>query len=610
MISLFVNIMLEYGGISLLQARLLKFLAGVQKNLNQDALNFFALLLAKQNDGDTRIPVEENKLRSVLQVKMQNLGIVKFDAFAESVLNGARSVAQGAYENIVDATPDSTAFYQKPFILQEGFVYPSKYYFAKTIVENKAKEFFNCVPYDELDVQNCVQNIKTVTRGPQGDGITLEREQALAVVRGKLENLIVTGGPGTGKTTVIFFLLRELFLNSEKHLHAPLYLAAPSGKAADRMKESIEQSVGLIAADEFEANFAIYNKMSNVESYTLHRLLGYRPGENKFIYNSENHFPENSVFVVDESSMIDLTLFADFLQALPHSARVFLLGDAHQLPPVDAGAVLGELLESKADSTVKLTVSRRFNEKSAIGQLAQLDFKDSPSSFIAPTEWDSQKEVQLLNLDTREKSADLQRILEKWVNEYLDSFIDLAAQIVPNQPGQEKLLESVWNFATRSRILSAERMGVAGVQNINAVIERLLLAKANGLSPCKIVMLNRNQGSFKLYNGDTGILCFASNGEKFIMFKGNSGFVFYPEYQFAPDVLEPAFAITIHKAQGSEYDHVLMFVPTRIGHPLLNRQILYTGITRAKQSLTLIATPETFKSACETVIERDTGIQL
>ena len=606
----FINTLLEYGGISSLQARLLKFLTGIQKNLNQDALNLFALLLAKQSDGDTRISIEEAPLRKAISRKMQNLGIADFDQFSESIVNGASSIKQGAYGNIVDSAPDASSFYQKPFILQNGFLYPSKYYFAKVIVEDKVKEFFNHIPSDESEIPQCIRTIESITRGPQGGGITLEKEQALAVIRGRQENLIITGGPGTGKTTVTFFLLRELYLNSEKHLQAPLYLAAPSGKAADRMKESIEQSVNLIGADEFETNLVIYNKMSNADSYTLHRLLGYKPDDNKFIYNSENHFPENSVFVIDESSMIDLTLFANFLQALPHSARIFLLGDAHQLPSVDAGAVLGELLESKADSTVKLTVSRRFNENSAIGHLAKLDFSEAPCTFVPPNEWDMHSEVQLLNLDTREKSAQLQGILEKWAGEYLDSFVELAAQVVPNQPSQEELLERVWNFCTQARILSAERSGPAGVQNINDAIERLLLSKAKGANISKIIMLNRNQSSFKLYNGDTGILFTNGNGEKFILFKTNRGFVFYPEYQFAPNVLETAFAITIHKAQGSEYDNVLMFIPTRPEHPLLNRQILYTGITRAKHSVTIVATPETFKAACETVIERDTGIEL
>jgi exodeoxyribonuclease V alpha subunit len=257
----FINTLLEYGGISSLQARLLKFLTGLQKNLNQDALNLFALLLAKQSDGDTRISVEEAPLRKAISRKMQNLGIADFDQFSESIVNGASSIKQGAYENIIDSAPDANSFYQKPFILQNGFLYPSKYYFAKVIVEDKVKEFFNHIPSDESEIPQCIRTIESITRGPQGSGITLEQEQALAVIRGRQENLIVTGGPGTGKTTVTFFLLRELYLSSEKHLQAPLYLAAPSGKAADRMKESIEQSVNLIDADEFETNLVIYNKM-------------------------------------------------------------------------------------------------------------------------------------------------------------------------------------------------------------------------------------------------------------------------------------------------------------------------------------------------------------
>ena len=600
--------LLECGGISALQVRLLKFLSTIQKNISQDSLDLFALLFAKQNDGDTRISVEKEPLIAALQSKMRYLGMDGFEEFRDSIVNGAQPIVQGDYKDIVEEAPDTKAFYQKPFILQNGYLYPSKYYFAKTTVERKVKEIFTSKPYDESELDPCIREIESITQNSQGKGIVLEHHQALAVIRGRQENLIVTGGPGTGKTTVIFFLLRELYLHSEKNLQAPLYLAAPSGKAADRMKESIEQSIGLISADKFESNQLIYSKMSNADSFTIHRLLGYRPQDNKFVYNAENVFPENSVFVIDESSMIDLTLFADFMQALPHSARVFLLGDAHQLPSVDAGAVLGDLLETKTDSIVKLTVSRRFDENSSIGRLARLDSSDYP--FILPEAWDIHQDVQMLNLDTRTKSAAFQGLIEKWTREYLDSFIELAAQIDPRNPNQEDLREQVWSFCTKARILSAERTGTAGVENINAMIEHQLLSRTSGLPACKIVMLNRNQSSFRLYNGDTGILCAGREGERCIMFKGNNGFIFYPEYQFAADVLETAFATTIHKAQGSEYDHVLMFLPTRPGHPLLNNQIVYTGITRAKKSVTIVATPETFKAACETVIERDTGILL
>ena len=128
----------------------------------------------------------------------------------------------------------------------------------------------------------------------------------------------------------------------------------------------------------------------------------------------------------------------------------------------------------------------------------------------------------------------------------------------------------------------------------------------------QILIFNRNQSEFELYNGDTGIVVrSARHDQLFLMLKKKSQFVFYPLSYFPEDCLAPSFAITIHKSQGSGYPNIMMFLPTRKGHPLLNRQILYTGVTRTKkQSLTIVATPETFKAACETVIERDTGIEI
>ena len=123
-------------------------------------------------------------------------------------------------------------------------------------------------------------------------------------------------------------------------------------------------------------------------------------------------------------------------------------------------------------------------------------------------------------------------------------------------------------------------------------------------------MLNKNQNFFSLFNGDSGIVVNSSVRPMLMLLRGND-FTFYPLSVFPKECLEPAFAITIHKSQGSGYPNIMMFLPTRKGHPLLNRQILYTGVTRTKkQSLTIVATPETFKAACETVIERDTGIEL
>ena len=172
--------LLECGGISALQVRLLKFLSTIQKNISQDSLDLFALLLAKQNDGDTRISVEKEPLIAALQNKMRFLGMEGFEQFCDSIVNGAEPIVQGNYKDIVEDAPDAQAFYQKPFILKNGYLYPSKYYFAKTTVERKVKEIFTSKPYDESELDQCIKKIESITKTSLGKGIVLERTQARA----------------------------------------------------------------------------------------------------------------------------------------------------------------------------------------------------------------------------------------------------------------------------------------------------------------------------------------------------------------------------------------------------------------------------------------------
>ena len=142
------------------------------------------------------------------------------------------------------------------------------------------------------------------------------------------------------------------------------------------------------------------------------------------------------------------------------------------------------------------------------------------------------------------------------------------------------------------------------------MVVKALGKKENESFDGQLMILTKNQSYFDLYNGDSGVVVNCDT-RPMLMIKRKGNFVFYPLSLLPSDSIETAFAITIHKSQGSGYPNIMMFLPTRKGHPLLNRQILYTGVTRTKkESLTIIATPETFKAACETVIERDTGIEL
>ena len=175
----------------------------------------------------------------------------------------------------------------------------------------------------------------------------------------------------------------------------------------------------------------------------------------------------------------------------------------------------------------------------------------------------------------------------------------------------ESVREKLWEMSLTKRILSAERRGPRGVEKLNHFACRKLRQVSSSSQkyfPGELLILTKNQTMYKLYNGDTGIVVF--EGERPYLMLKKDKFAFYPLSLLPADAIEPAFAITIHKSQGSEYKHVMMFLPTREGHPLLNNQILYTGITRAKSTLTIVAEAKAFRAACTTVTERDTGIVL
>jgi len=533
---------------------------------------------------------------------------------------------------------------EKPYLMAE------KYLDAKGIIEN-------CF---DLRSERCVFDGKAAEADGSKDKeeefeslttkFTLEQEQKDAVLKGRNSNLIITGGPGTGKTTVIFFLLWDLLKNNEEMRKWSIHFAAPSGKAADRLRESLDDNIADLT-DEAQKD-PIVQHLKNVDDYTtLHRLLSYNPQTNGFRYCKSNPFPDNSIFVIDEASMIDLSMFASFMQALPknkNAYRLYVLGDKDQLPSVEAGAVLGEILGLNKNSVVELTKSKRFDNNSKIGRLSRFIQQKLPESDLQfELKWTPWKndlslwkagtdEVNLLQLKSEDGSlnrADEERMLHElllaWINRFYaqekGNLVQLASairsELTESNFAQFGLVkedweqecanrEALWKLSDVARILSAERRGMRGIENLNREIIKSLGFKADVPFDGKMMILTKNQSYFDLYNGDSGIVVNCST-RPMLMLKRKGNFVFYPLSLLPSDSLEPAFAITIHKSQGSGYPNIMMFLPTRKGHPLLNRQILYTGVTRTKkQSLTIIATPETFKAACETVIERDTGIEI
>lgn len=665
----FFDSLREMRGTQPLDLKLVKLLLELQPNLSLDAQKVLLVYFSLLSDGNTCISLEPRNLLAKWASKWDGLKAQKESLLEEGETENFLDAKEFApiFEkgcadlNALSTVEERTAGNSKRKCLEniplcvefrenEPFLFADKYW--------KAKESILRVFGNDSETAVFKKNANTLAESASVSldfgNFPLKAAQENAVRCGEKNNLIITGGPGTGKTTVVQFLLWNLFRREPEKRDWSLYFVAPSGKAANRLGDV--KNLDDISLSEKGSNPSIVDKFKNVEGQTLHRLLKFNPSKNAFSYNGNNRLPNRSIFVVDEASMIDVTLFAAFLEALPEDPanyRLFVLGDRNQLPSVEAGAVLGEVLGIRPDATVELTESNRFPDDSRVGRFAKAIQAETDATFenslsecggVNPFDeksdfWENaENSVRFVSLlkdkeDFRKKDVEkrIGKILGQWRRAFLDGLFDLAEKVHPeNSEISMAELESrknLWRVAERARILSAERRGVQGVEILNLTLCRQIwenLSDKKKVSreeansryfPGQILMFTRNQADFKLFNGDSGIIVKNAVGMDYLMVQKGKDFPCYPLSLFPSDSLETAFAITIHKSQGSGYENVLMFLPSQIGHPLLNRQILYTGVTRVKMnaknssgSLTLVASRNRLFEARRTRIDRDTGI--
>ncbi len=442
--------------------------------------------------------------------------------------------------------------------------------------------------------------------------------QKLAAATAVLRHLsVISGGPGTGKTTTVTKILALLRLQPGGQA-LRIALAAPTGKAASRMQEAIHQAKSTLALPT-----EIATRIPE-QATTLHRLLGVRQGQTGFRHHRDNLLPVD-VLILDEASMIDVALMVKLLDALPQASRLILLGDKDQLASVEAGAVLGDICGNctgppqefakqlqlltgempvaeggkkgaVCDSIVVLRHSYRFGEDSGIGRLA-----------AAVKEGDMDQAVSLLGSKQGQAGVSLlsgENDAATYAAEKILALMRLIAQGAP--------VESLFTALNRFRLLCALKQGPAGSIELNQrIVTRLRKAGVpieGEWFPGRPIMVTRNDYQLKFFNGDIGITLPDPRraGEMGVVFQKEGGELRW----LAPTRLPPhetVFAMTVHKSQGSEFAEVLLLLPDR-DTPLLSRELIYTAITRARKQFVLSSPVELFQTAVKRRLSRQSGL--
>jgi len=495
---------------------------------------------------------------------------------------------------------------EHPVVYENSRFYLRRYWLFEDELANAIKRFTRSLPFDQNKALDTLASL--FNSNEQIDWQMVSAANAL----GK-QFSIVTGGPGTGKTTTVTKLLVALceVFNTAFNIK----MVAPTGKAAQRLTESIQSAKNMLQG----LTGISEESLSSVpeEATTIHRLLGVIPNHYEFRYNQRNKLTLD-ILLVDEASMVDLPLMARLFRALPENARVIFLGDSNQLPSVAAGSVLADIApvphpgysaenvklmnkltryvlpeskNSSIDYLTTLTKSYRFKEDGGIGRLAK--------SII---EGQSGISWEQLNKADNEVSLSTEVSFSIWLNKLVSTFyLSL---------NKQKDAESALSEFKYFRILAATRVGDKGVDAINIAIDRYI-KRSLGLPVNALfyhacpILITENNYECGLYNGDIGIIWKHENRLQ-AAFPDASGELRWFSLSRLPKH-ELVYAMTIHKTQGSEFNELALVLPDYIS-PILSRELLYTGVTRARSKLEINSNKRIWIAGVKKKVSRNSGL--
>ncbi|GAA0243359.1 exodeoxyribonuclease V subunit alpha [Marinomonas primoryensis] len=535
------------------------------------------------------------------------------NALAAGGVNSVQAWCDALNASCLVATAPNLA--ERPMVLVGTRLYLYRYYQYEQQVLNYFKKQFDVAPFD-VDAGLLAQLFPETSE-------TINWQKVSVANAASLPFSVISGGPGTGKTTTVTKLLALLVAQSfSQGKPLRIELAAPTGKAAARLTESISSAkADLPLSDEIKQ--AIPEQAS-----TLHRLLGSDFGRSRFKHNKDNPL-HLDVLLVDEVSMVDLPMMAKLIDAMPPHARLILLGDKDQLASVEAGSVLGDLsfgienvyfrpewaarlaFVTGEDITpfgnalappisralTLLRTSYRFHANSGIGHLAKAMNAGDAKGVLRCLQ-SGRDDVHWCVPEEGQTKADI-ATLAKGYDDYWEAV------------RQKRGIAELYATFSRYQILTAVRQGEFGVEKINAHLELYFYQRGRVKDPHvwypgKAVMLTRNDAALGLFNGDIG-LCMPDDSQRLRVWFMQPDGSFTGLLPSRLSEFEVVFAMTVHKSQGSEFDRVALLLPITAS-PVLTKELLYTGITRAKKDVTLWGASSLIRNATHARIQRHSGL--